>query len=120
MHDDDDRPLDLAPLAPDADARARRVVNTLAARIASERAGERAEERAGVLHDIGRRLARYAIPAALAAAASVVALVSARPRAGTPDPFATAVMGRGPATRWVMQGRAPEPGELVAIAGREP
>lgn len=110
--DDEDRPLDLSPLGDDADARARRVVEVVAARIA--------RDRAGVLGDVGRRLARYAIPATLAAAASVVALVSARPRAATPDPFAVAVMGRGPTTRWVMQGRAPEHGELVAIAGREP
>lgn len=104
-----DEPFDLSPLAADAAARAARVTAQVGQRIAAER---------DLWSGVRNRLARWAVPAALAAAAGLAGLLlTGKPAAAMPDRFVVAVMGRGPVIRWVGQNQRPELPELVAMLG---
>lgn len=103
-------PLDLSPLAADAEERSARIRARVDQRIGAER---------DLWVAVRSRLARMALPAALAAAAGLAGVVLTQRRTEpSPDRFAVVVMGGGPATRWVVENQAPELSELVALMER--
>lgn len=99
--------------------RAARVAAAVARAVAAARDDE--ARRRVLADDIRRRLAKVSLPIALAAAASVAAVVLVG-RTATPGPetFATVVLGRGPATRWIVLDRRPDIPELMAVVGSSP
>src|SRR5262245_12003407 len=98
----DEPAVDLAPLERDTAARARRIQTALARRILGE--------------TVRQTLARWAVPALVAAAASIaVVVIGSRRPSG--DAFAAFVVPRGPAAAWVVLGRQPDIEEVVAMAG---
>ena len=120
MTDDQDAPVDLNPLKTELERRAPRVASRVLARVAGERA--LGQDRIDVRHAVQRRLARFALPAALAAALSFLAILATRGNAAPEQPgevFAVMVMGQTPAARWVALGQPPEIAELLrAMEGR--
>ena len=95
-------PLDLSALRGDAEMRARRIVAGVSQRIGRDRARDGVE----------RMLARWASPAALAAAASAAAVLLPNHKR-EPDAFAAFVVPAGPAAVWVAKGGAPN---MAAVA----
>jgi hypothetical protein len=107
----DDR-VDLEALRDDTAVRAARI---------TARVMERVAQRRSLWDGVRQRLASLAVPVGLAAAASLAAILgSDRPAPTPPDPFAVAVMGRGPVTRWVALNERPDLAELIAVVGSEP
>jgi len=117
--DDPEAPVDLSALAGDADVRVARILGRVDERVAAARTGERSAMTLG--EAVGRRLARFAIPALVAAAAAVAAVVLTGKGADTErDVFAALVLGSDAApAAWIAQGRRPEVPELLRmIEGR--
>ena len=119
MIDDQDPPMDLAPLKAEMERRAHGVTSRVLSRIAAERKLE--QDRFDV-RGVQRRLARFALPGALAAALSFLAILATRENAPPERPgevFAVMVMGQSPAAKWVALGQPPEIAELLrAMEGR--
>jgi hypothetical protein len=110
--DDQEQPVDLALLKPELERRAARVTERVLGRMASLR--ERERHRAEVREGVRRRLARFALPGALAAALSFLAILATRKEASPPpEVFALMVMGQTPAARWVALGEPPGIAELL-------
>jgi hypothetical protein len=112
--EDQDHPMDLKPLAAELEHRARRVTSHVLQRVATVR---RTEIREGVQ----RRLARFALPGAMAAALSFLAILATRNNdsaAQKPEVFAVMVMGQTPAAKWVALGQPPEIAELLQAMQR--
>lgn len=100
--------MELGRLAEELERRAFRVTN---------RVLERIEVRDGVR----RRLARFALPGALAAALSFLAILATRRSdrpIEKPEVFAVMVMGQTPAAKWVALGEPPEIAELLQAMQR--
>ena len=120
MIDDQEQPVDLAPLKADLELRALRVTNRVLARVGAER--ELELDRMEVREGVQRRLARFALPGALAAALSFLAILATRGNDTPVQPdqmFAVMVMGQTPAAKWVALGQPPEIAELLqAMRGR--
>jgi hypothetical protein len=120
MIDEPDPPLDLSPLAADRDLRAAR----MSARVLDQVTAFRRQQaqRDEVREGVRRRLARFALPGALAAVISFLAILATgtretpRPEAGR---FAMMVMGQTPAARWIALDQPPGIEELLqAMGGR--
>ncbi len=107
MTDASEGRADLSALEEDTALGATRVMARVNRRISAER---------DLWGGVRLRLARFAIPAVIAAAASLAAIVLGRVKAPAPDHFAQVVMGEGPAARWVSENRRPDIAELVALA----
>ena len=97
--------VDLDPLDREMAFRAERITHQVMHRIENSSGSVRA------------RLARFAVPALLAAAASIVAVFLSRPREAPPNPFAILVVGPGPARAWITFNRAPDLEEVRAMMG---
>jgi hypothetical protein len=110
--DPQDAPVDLTPLRDEMARRASRVVARVVDRVAAARAS--AARRFELVDDVRRRLARLALPAALAAAALFAAALATQDRPVPPEPLASIVMSAGPARRWVAQGDKPDAGAIAA------
>jgi len=117
---DDQDPVDLAPVKAEMERRAHRVTKRVLARVGAERTLE--QDRVAVREGVQRRLARFALPGALAAALSFLAILATRENAPPERPgevFAVMVMGQNPAAKWVALGQPPEIAELLrAMEGR--
>ena len=113
MEDFDEPPVDLSAFNSDAARRAQRIAARVSSRI------ESARTEPGVVSGIELVLARWAVPATLAAAASLafVLFTKTQPEA---DVFAAFVLPRGPAAAWVASGRVPEVAEVTTIIGGRP
>jgi transcriptional regulator of acetoin/glycerol metabolism len=113
MIDDQDLPVDLGPLKAEMDHRALQVTSRVLERITDLRARDRV--RSDVFLDVQRRLARFAWPGAIAAAISVLAILTTRSdeRTHQPELFAVMVMGQSPAAKWIALGELPEIPELL-------
>ncbi len=96
---DFDEPIDLAPIAADADRRAAAISTRVA----------KAMYRQAVL----RRLARVRLPAALAAAAALAAVWLTAPRRPRPEPFAALIVSAEIPRSWVVLARPTDPRELL-------
>ena len=105
MTDFEEPRVDLDSLEPEMTLRAGRIADQVMRRI---------ENHAG---SVQTRLARFALPALLAAAASIVAVFLVRPRESEPNPFAVLVVGPGPARAWITFNRAPDLQEVRAMMG---
>lgn len=120
MIDDQDQPADLAPLKAEVELRAQLVTNRVLARMGVDRKLE--QHRMEVREGVQRRLARFALPGALAAALSFLAILATRGNDTPEQPgevFAVMVMGQTPAAKWVALGQPPEIAELLqAMRGR--
>ena len=111
--------MDLGPLASELERRALRVTSRVVSRVESARA--EARSRAEVREGVQRRLARFALPGALAAALSFLAILATRGHdlpAQKPEVFAVMVMGQTPAAKWVALGEPPEIAELLQAMQR--
>lgn len=97
--------VDLTPLEREIAFRADRIAHQMRQRIESPSGSVRAW------------LARLAVPALLAAAASIVAVFLSRPHEPEPNPFAVLVVGPGPARAWITYNRAPDLEEVRAMMG---
>ena len=116
MSDSFDDPADLTPLHDDVTRRAARVTARVVARMAAARRAQ--TRRSELVNGVRRRLARLAIPLMLAAAASLAAvLATGKTQPRRLEPFAVAVLGRGPVTWWVALDRRPGIPEVVVMAG---
>jgi hypothetical protein len=114
----DDR-VDLSPLEPDATHRVTRIITDVSGRVVAARRAQ--TQRTELWHGVRRRLARLALPAALAAAASITAVrFTGRHSSPRPERFAAVVLERGPARPWIVLDRRPEIPELVAVLERTP
>ena len=114
MNEEFDEPrIDLSALDIDADRRAGRIVELVSSRIASARTEP------GLVTSIELVLARWAVPATLAAAASL-AFVLLPKTTREADVFAALVLPRGPAAAWVASGRIPDVEEVTTIIGARP
>jgi hypothetical protein len=117
---DDQEPVDFAPLKAEMERRAHGVTSRALSRVAAERKLE--QDRLDVREGVQRWLARFALPGALAAALSFLAILATRGKEPPERPgevFAVAVMGQTPAARWVALGQPPEIVELLrAMEGR--
>lgn len=115
MTDDANQPLDLSPLAADRELRATRLTARVLGQVAAFR--EKAAQRDEVREGVRRRLARFALPGAIAAAISLVAILSSGSSGETPHPevgrFALMVMGESPAARWIALDEPPGIEELL-------
>ena len=114
MIEDQDHPMDLTSLAAELEHRASRVTSHVRQRVATVRRTEIGEE-------IQRRLARFALPGAIAAALSFLAILATRNHdsaAQQPEVFAVMVMGQTPAAKWVALGQPPEIAELLQAMQR--
>ena len=98
----DEAPVDLGPLERDTRRRASRITTALARRIARDRAQQ--------------ILARWALPALIAAAASIAVVFIGHGRSRG-EALAAFVLPRGPEAAWVTWGRPPDLAEVVTIAG---
>jgi hypothetical protein len=107
MSESEDPPVDLTPLTDHARWRAGRIESRVMQQIAAS-------------YSVRARLAGAALPALLAAAASVAVLLLTRPREAEPDRFALLVVGPGPARSWVTLNRAPDLQEVRAMLGGIP
>ena len=120
MIDDQDTPIDLSPLKAEMEHRAHGVTRRALSRVAAERKLE--QDRIDVREGVQRRLARFALPGALAATLSFLAILATRGTAPPERPgevFAVMVMGQNPAAKWVALGQPPEIAELLrAMEGR--
>jgi hypothetical protein len=120
MIDDLDPPVDLAPLKAEMERRAPGVTNRVLARVGAARKLE--QNRNEVREGVQRWLARFAVPGALAAALSFLAILATRGNDTPERPgevFAVMVMGQTPAAKWVALGQPPEIAELLrAMEGR--
>lgn len=105
MMDFEEPRVDLNPLERELTFRVERIAHQVMHRIESPSGSIRA------------RLARLAVPALLAAAASIVAVFLSRPRDPESNPFAVLVVGPGPARAWVIMNRAPDVNEVQAMMG---
>jgi hypothetical protein len=115
VSDSSDDPVDLTSLHDDVTRRAARVTARVVARMAAARRAQ--TRRSELVSGVRRRLARLAIPLMLAAAASLAAVLATGNTRPRPEPFAVAVLGRGPVTRWVALDRRPGIPEVVVMAG---
>ena len=98
----DETPVDLGPLERDLRRRAKRITTALARRIVRDSAQQ--------------ALARWAVPALVAAAASIaVALIGQERSSG--DAFAAFVLPPGPEAAWVTWGQPPDLAEVATIVG---
>jgi hypothetical protein len=114
MNEDfDEPPVDLSPLDIDAEHRTQRIAARVSSRI------ERARTDPGVLPGIERVLARWAVPATLAAAASLAFVLLTKPQ-HEGDVFAAFVLSRGPAAGWIASGQAPDVAEVTTMIGNRP
>ena len=114
MIDDLDPPVDLSPLRARMDRRAQALTSRVMARVGAERRAE--QDRQELREGVQRRLARFALPGALAAALSALAILATRSAHTSSQPgevFAVMVMGQSPAAKWVAQGQPPEISELL-------
>lgn len=105
MTDFEEPGVDLDPLDREIAFRAERIAHQVMHRIEDSSGSVRA------------RLARFAVPALLAAAASIVAVFLSRPHEPEPNPFAVLVVGPGPARAWITYNRAPDLEEVRAMMG---
>jgi hypothetical protein len=103
-------PVDLSALNIDAEQRAQRIAARVSSRI------ESARTEPGDLTAIELVLARWAVPATLAAAASLAFVLLTRSQRED-EPFAAIVLSRGPAAAWVASGRVPDVAEVATIIG---
>jgi hypothetical protein len=103
----DEPPIDLSTLAPDAQLRAQRIVSVVIQRVTAEREADLRE-------GIKRALARLAVPALFAAAASLAVVLVSEDKPGG-DAFAAFVVPRGPAAAWVATGRSPDVAEVMTL-----
>lgn len=107
---DTDDPLDLGALAADARTRAERITAAVTRRVAEARAPS-----PSLAEQVRRDLARFAIPAMLAAAASL-ALALTGDAGGAPlDRIARVIVPPSPLGRLVIQDRQPEIVELMVM-----
>ena len=116
---DQDQPVDFAALTAELERRAGRVASRVVARVEAMR--DEARGRAAVREGVQRRLARFALPGALAAALSFLAILATRGIDTTdqkPEVFAVMVMGQTPAAKWVALGEPPEIAELLQAMER--
>jgi hypothetical protein len=112
MTEDQDHKVDLSPLAPDAERRAARMTSRVMERIGAFRDQETRE--ADVSEAVRRRLARFALPAALAAAISFFAiLLTGRDSSRPPELFTVVILGSSPAAEWIVRDQPPEIPELL-------
>lgn len=112
---DQDR-VDWSPLVAHAERRAARIAAGVLDRVAAARRAE--ANRRALTAAVRVRLARLAVPAALAAAASIAGvLATSRRAAPRPRVFAAIILGPGPMTAWVAYDHRPGPGEIVAALG---
>ena len=119
MTDISEERTDLTALREDAKRRATRITAGVMERVADARSHEASAY--DLRAEVRRRLARLALPAALAAAASLAAVfLTSRAPAPRGDPFAFVVMGEGPATRWIVLDRRPAMRELVMMVRSQP
>jgi hypothetical protein len=104
--------VDLTRISEDAELRASRVVAGVIDRVAAERRTE-----AELWESVRRRLARFAIPTALAAAASLAVVLLSDTTSTSPnlDPFAPAVLAGNPAVGWIAMDRRPDISEVLAM-----
>ena len=119
MIDESDQPMDLSPLKGDREFRAARLSARVLAQVAAFR--EHAAQRDEIREGVRRRLARFALPGALAAAISFLAIMATSSRTTRPEVerFAVMVMGQTPAARWIALDQPPEIEELLqAMRGR--
>ena len=118
MIDDQDLPVDLAPMKAELEQRAHRVSSRVLERIAGVRTRDRV--RADVLQAVQRRLARFAWPGAIAAALSFLAILATRSDepVDQPELFTVMVMGQTPAAKWIALGQPPEIPELLQAMQR--
>lgn len=116
-HDEEEAPVDLSALSADVDPRVVRVLSGLDARIAQARASERSAPPLGVGEAVRRRLARLALPAAVAAAVAVAAVIRMERRSAAPgDVFVGLVLGDAePVAGWIAEGRRPAMPELIRL-----
>jgi hypothetical protein len=105
MTDIEEPRVDLSLLGSEARFRAEQVAHRVMQRIEAD------------ADSVSGRLARLALPALLAAAASLVLVLLSRPREPQPNPFAVLVVGPGPARSWVIMNRAPDLNEVQAMMG---
>ena len=105
MIDDEEPRVGLDPLQSDARLRADRIAHQVLQRIEDQS------------DTVKTRLARFAIPALLAAAASLAMVFLSRPHQAEPDPFAVLVVGPGPARAWITFNRAPDLEEVRMMMG---
>ena len=116
MIDDSEPPLDLSPLTADRELRATRLTARALGRVAAFR--ERAAQRDDVREGFRRRLASFALPGAIAAAISLVAVLTSD-STQTPQPdvgrFALMVMGETPPARWIALDQPPGIEELLQV-----
>ena len=96
---DFEEPIDLAPIAADADRRAAEISATVA--------------KAVFRQAVVGRLARFRLPAALAAAAALAAVWLTAPRRPRPEPFAALIVSEDVARSWVVMARPADPRELI-------
>jgi hypothetical protein len=110
--DSHDNPVDLTPIREDAATRASRVGARVTDRVAAARRAE-----AELWESVRGQLARFAIPAALAAAARLPAdlLSDATSRARQLEPLAPAVLAGSPAVGWIAMDRRPDISEVLAM-----
>lgn len=108
MTDQPDDPVDLSLLRDDLAPRIGRVKSRVMDRVAEAR-------RRSLGGEVVRLVAKWAWPAALAAAASIAVVVATARREPAPEPFAALVMSRSPAVRWVTEDARPAVGELLAM-----
>lgn len=116
MNEPLDEPVDLSELDEDSTVRAGRI----AARVSERVAESRRHSRSGLAmaDAVQRRLSRVAIPFALAAAASLVAVIATlEPPRTEPDPFALVVMDGAAPASWVVNAREPRVRELLQLLG---
>ena len=119
MTEDQDQPVELGPFASEVERRALRVTSRVLERVEAWRDQE--ERRAEVHEGVQRRLARFALPGALAAALSFLAILATRGNdtpAQRPEVFAVMVMGQTPAAKWIALGQPPEIAELLQAMQR--
>ena len=106
-----DEPVDLGALRAEHVARADRAADRALARIAHARV-------VPFPIVVCSRLARFAIPAALAAAAALLVVLVTRPAPGEPtDSFARIVVGNGPTAQWLAAQSRPDDRELALLLG---
>lgn len=108
MSDADDR-IDLGPLAADAQRRAGRITSAVMQRISAARAPRRLGD------DVRRQLARFALPAALAAAASLMLVYASAGRSGPMDRLARVLVPPSSLGRQLIQDQPPEIVELMVM-----